>query len=408
MKILHVLAQRPGRTGSGIYLQSLIAEADGKNHDQAVVIGIPPRETLTFKPHIKTYPVRFDTKLLPFPVVGMSNVMPYQSTCYCDLTADMFACWKNAFSEMLDKAVSEFKPDVILSQHLWLLSVFTKEKFPQIPLIAITHGTGLRQMEQAPQFSDYVKNGCRNIDLVLSLNREQKKLISKKYNYPMKKIKVTGTGYKSDLFYHQPKPYSETVRIIFAGKLSPAKGIQSLIRAITELKTLNLEFVIVGAANKKDTALVYEMTADTHHPIMFTGALPQNELAEYFRKSDIFVLPSFFEGLPLVLIEALACRLRLVISALPGIPEFLGKNLCDTNLISFVQLPRLRNGDEPFAEDLPVFERNLQQALQEQIDNVINCKPLPEALISKSLKKWTWQRLFGKIEKEIEKLVDKI
>lgn len=405
MKILHVLAQRPGRTGSGVFLQSLIEEADKKNFEQAVIVGIPSKEILDFKSHIQVYPVLFDTKDLPFPVAGMSNVMPYQSVRYCDLSENMLACWKKAFSKQLDRAVKEFKPDIILSHHLWLLSVLTKERFPEIPMIVITHGTGLRQMEYAPQLSEYVKKGCKKIDLVLSLNEEQKKQIVKKYNYPAERIIITGTGYNSNNFFKEPKPYSETVKIVYAGKLSPAKGIQSFIRSISEIKTLNLEFVIIGSANKDDTSLAYEMTADTHHPVMFTGALPQNELAHYFRRSNIFVLPSFFEGLPLVLIEAIVCRLRIVVSDLPGLREFLGKELCETDLISFVPLPRLKNSDVPFKKDLPIFEKNLQLALKKQIKNVIMARPIPEELIAQTVNNWTWENLFDKINRQIERLV---
>jgi glycosyltransferase involved in cell wall biosynthesis len=405
MKILHVLAQRPGRTGSGIYLQSMLTEADKLNYEQAVVVGIPRDEKLHFTSNIKTYPVLFDTKNLPFPVVGMSNVMPYQSTCYHDVNDDMLVCWKAAFSQQLDKAVNEFKPDIILAHHLWLLSIFTKKRFPSIPMIVITHGTGLRQMEYAKQFSDYVKTGCQNIDLVLSLNAEQKKQIIQKYNYPAEKIIITGTGYNSDYFFHEPKPYSDTVKIVYAGKLSPAKGIHSYIRAISELKSLNLQFAMIGSANQDETSLVYEMVADTHHPIMFTGALPQSELAVYFRASNIFVLPSFFEGLPLVLVEAIACRLHIVVTDLPGIKEFLGKEICESGIISFVPLPRLNNTDDPIPADLPKFEEDLQLAIEEQIEKVVLDRPVPEDIISRTIENWSWENLFHKINLQIDKLI---
>jgi len=402
MKILHVLAQRPGRTGSGIFLQSLIKEGDKKNYEQAVIVGIPPGELLDFNADIKTYPVLFDTKDLPFPVVGMSDVMPYQSTRYCDMTDTMLKYWKKAFLKQLEKAMDEFAPDIILTHHLWLLSVFTKEKFPKIPMIVITHGTGLRQMENSQNLADHIREGCKKIDLVLSLSKEQKKQIEKKYQYPAEKIKVTGTGYNSDLFYNEPKPISKTVSIVYAGKLSPSKGINSLIRAISEIKTLDLEFVIIGSANKHDTSLVYEMIADTHHPIMLTGAIPQNILSNYFRNCDIFVLPSFFEGLPLVLIEAIACRLRIVVSDLPGLREFLGEELCGSDLISFVPLPRLENGDVPIQKDLPEFEKNLRLAIEKQISFVVEAQPIPEDIISHAISKWSWENLFDKIDTQIK------
>jgi glycosyltransferase involved in cell wall biosynthesis len=405
MKILHVLAQRPGKTGSGIYLQSIIEEADRKNYKQAVVVGIPQNDDAIFKSHIKIFPVIFETKELPFPVAGMSNVMPYPSTCYCDLTESMAECWKRAFSEMLDRAIENFKPDIILSHHLWLLSVLTKEKFPHIPLIAIAHGTGLRQMVFAEQFTNYVKSGCQKIDLILSLNHLQKKLISEKYQIPPEKIIVNGSGYNSSIFYSSHKPYNEIVKIVFAGKLSPSKGIYSFLRAITNIKLLNLQIIIIGTSNHAETSRIYEMTADMHHPVIFTGNLPQPELADYFREGDIFVLPSFYEGLPLVIIEAIACHMRVVVNDLPGIKEFLGNALCSSGMLSFVKLPRLKNVDVPIEADLPDYEAELEKAIEQQIENVVAAHPIPIELTDKIVQEWSWEKLFGRIEKQIKKLL---
>lgn len=46
------------------------------------------------------YPVQFESELLPFPVVGMSDVMPYPSTRYRDLTDEMFAQWYRNISDI--------------------------------------------------------------------------------------------------------------------------------------------------------------------------------------------------------------------------------------------------------------------------------------------------------------------
>ena len=54
------------------------------------------------------------------------------------------------------------------------------------------------------------------------------------------------------------------------------------------------------------------------------GPMLQAELADLFKQAHIFVLSSLFEGLPLVLLEALACGCRLVATDLPGVREVLG------------------------------------------------------------------------------------
>lgn len=59
------------------------------------------------------------------------------------------------------------------------------------------------------------------------------------------------------------------------------------------------------------------------YPVEFLGKLPQPELAKEYQRSDIFVLPSFFDGLPLTVIEAIACGDKVVVTDLPGIQDWL-------------------------------------------------------------------------------------
>ena len=80
----------------------------------------------------------------------------------------------------------------------------------------------------------------------------------------------------------------------------------------------------------------------------------------------MFVLPSFFEGLPLVTVEALASGCRAVVTSLPGVKPWLDACLPDAP-VSFVEPPRIEGVDVPVPEDLPAFEQRLSEALREQL-----------------------------------------
>ena len=408
MKILHVLAQKPGQTGSGVFLNSLVQQAAKRGYEQSVVIGIPRCEEVDFPIGVKVFPVYFETDELPFHVVGMSNEMPYRSTRYCDMTTEMVITWKKAFARQLQTAVTQSKPDIILSHHVWVLSVFTKELFPKIPVLAIAHGTGLRQLEQSPELAEYVKQGCRKLDLILALNETQKELIAEKFCYPIEKIVVTGAGYNSDIFYQEPKVAHDNVKIIYVGKLSKAKGVEILLKAIERIKIESVAFTLIGSASKYETASIMEQSAETFHSIMFTGALPQVELAEMMRQSDILVLPSFYEGMPLVIIEAIACGLNIVTTELPGIRKFLGEEFCLSDFISFVPLPRLEHCDCPLEQDLEKFEVFLKTALESQIFHIANHHYLPTDLIDRTVRQWNWESIFQRIEKQMLRFLPKV
>ncbi len=104
------------------------------------------------------------------------------------------------------------------------------------------------------------------------------------------------------------------------------------------------------------------MVKECPYEVRFLGRLAQPDLAEVYRKSDIFVLPSFFDGLPLTVIEALACGDRVVMTDLPGIREWI-EEYAPGGDIRFVAMPQMRNTDEPVPESLPEFEERLADAL---------------------------------------------
>ena len=62
-------------------------------------------------------------------------------------------------------------------------------------------------------------------------------------------------------------------------------------------------------------------TINLENSIIFTGKISPEIIQKYYQMADIFTLPSYTEGLPLVVIEAMACGLPVVVSTVGGIPE---------------------------------------------------------------------------------------
>jgi len=113
------------------------------------------------------------------------------------------------------------------------------------------------------------------------------------------------------------------------------------------------------------------------------------------RHSHILVLPSFYEGLPLVILEGLASGCRIVATDLPGTKEILGS--FDTDFITLVKTPRLRFTDQPYREDENSFEQNLKKALWQQIKAASRCAQLDLSPIQEKLDSYTWAGIFKKV-----------
>ena len=370
MRILSISAQRPDSTGSGVFLTELVRGFAALGCEQAVLAGVGSEDISPFPADVTFFPVRYESAALPFPICGMSDEMPYRSTRYCDMTEEMTAQFRAAFSAALRDAVGAFRPDVILCHHLYALTALVRELFPERRVCAICHGSDLRQIRKNPWQREWILPRIGKLDCVFALHARQKQDIAGLYALPEERIRVIGTGFNSDVFHRVPEAErrDDRIRLLFAGKLSEKKGVFSLLRALSALSEPD-RFVLTlagGYGDQAEYAAICALAAKAPCQVLLPGKLSQTELARRMNESDVFVLPSFYEGLPLVLIEAMACGLNCVCTDLPGIRPWLDANLPGAP-VWYVEPPAMQNVDEPEPDALPAFEQHLAAALAEAL-----------------------------------------
>lgn len=363
MRILSITAQKPHSTGSGVYLTELVKGFAAMGHQQAVIAGVCREDTAHFPPDVSFDPVLFQTDALPFPIAGMSDEMPYESTVYSRMTPAMAARFKAAFLDRARRTVEAFRPDVILCHHLYLLTALVREQFPALPVVGICHGTGLRQLMKNPLEREYIKAQIPRLNRICVLHEAQKQAVLDMFPVPSRRVAVIGSGFNDSLFRDMglAKDPSRTT-LIYAGKLAEKKGVMSLLRAVNLLDGPLTIKLAGGAGNEAEETEIHLLAERCRHPVQFLGRLDQGALAEQFNRSDLFVLPSFYEGLPLVLMEALACGLAAISTDLPGVREWMDKNI-PGNGIRYVPAPPMRSADEPLPGSLPAFEEALARCI---------------------------------------------
>lgn len=397
MKLLHILFQYPGKTGSGIYVNNLIKEASKKGYTQGLLAVSGPE--LDYENDRLDYLdlVRFEEGELYYPIPGMSDIMPYKSTRYKDMTIRQVSIWKTSFKAAIQRAVKEFQPDRILSHHLWLGSALIAELGLGDKTMAICHSTDLRQYMQNPGYRKYVREGCGKLSRILSLNQIQKEEIQNLYSIPKDRITVIGGGFDTDIFNTLGRKDRNTVpELIYAGKLSHAKGLLPLLDTYEEIKKETpIKLSLAGTGTGSEAAEI--MVRAESLGVKLMGALNQHQLSDAFRASDLFVLPSYYEGLPLVLLEAMACGLPAVTTEIRGLKEYMGEELSSSGFVEFVPLPRMKGIDIPLEECVEGFKDNLKLAIKKQIRSIhkgyINFAPLKEAIESLS-----WEGVFSRID----------
>ncbi|MEL6952857.1 MAG: glycosyltransferase family 4 protein [Pseudomonadota bacterium] len=122
--------------------------------------------------------------------------------------------------------------------------------------------------------------------------------------------------------YERPETAPEKApgtHLVFVGRLAPVKGLRVLIEALAELDRSDIRLTIVGDGTERKA--LEAMAAPLDERVNFTGYQSQDEVAAILATADAFVLPSFAEGVPVVLMEALAAGLTVIATRITGVPE---------------------------------------------------------------------------------------
>ncbi|MGY6276093.1 glycosyltransferase family 4 protein [Methylomonas sp. MgM2] len=137
------------------------------------------------------------------------------------------------------------------------------------------------------------------------------------------KIKVVHCGLAEDFLNHTPARVPDEPRLVCVGRLSEQKGqmilLQALARLVGEGLVLKLVMVGDGPLRKDIERFITDHQLQAH--VELTGSLSGEQVRGQLSGAKVFVLPSFAEGLPVVIMEAFALGRPVISTYVAGIPE---------------------------------------------------------------------------------------
>ncbi len=136
-----------------------------------------------------------------------------------------------------------------------------------------------------------------------------------KMGIPPEKVHVIPYGVRLDRFTRTQPPPRDSFEVLFAGQVSVRKGIPYLLQAFARLKHPKKHLTIVGTIQDDIRTLLATLPTEN---VVFTGSLPQAELAKKMSASHLLVLPSVEEGLALVQGQAMACGCPVLATTATG------------------------------------------------------------------------------------------
>ena len=110
---------------------------------------------------------------------------------------------------------------------------------------------------------------------------------------------------------------------VYVGRYDLKKGLLELISAVAALKheLPELQLLLVGDGSARATLHTHAEQLGVMDRVEMLGPFATDEIAKWVAASDVFALPSYAEGLPNAVIEALSCGRPVVASAVGGVPE---------------------------------------------------------------------------------------
>jgi len=111
----------------------------------------------------------------------------------------------------------------------------------------------------------------------------------------------------------------------YIGRLSEEKGTLNFVKAIPEVlkEQSDLEFLIGGDGRLREKIEEYLNRKNLNNKVKLVGWIPHDKLSDYLNELQLLILPSYTEGLPNIMLEAMACGTPVLATPVGGIPDII-------------------------------------------------------------------------------------
>lgn len=161
-------------------------------------------------------------------------------------------------------------------------------------------------------------------------------------------------GTNIDFWYLKKRMVADHLNITYVGRLIYGKGVQDLIKALTRV-SLPLTLNLIGDGPYRPTLEALVQNLNLRAKVKFWGELDHSAIKEVFSQTDVFVNPSYSEGLPTAVLEAAAAGLAIIATKVGGTVELMPPP-CHDFLINPGDVPMLAQKIILLAENRPLRE----------------------------------------------------
>ncbi|MCB5206879.1 glycosyltransferase family 4 protein [Methylovorus mays] len=170
----------------------------------------------------------------------------------------------------------------------------------------------------------HLKEKVRHASFVIAISAFTKSQLFRWVDFSdWSKIHEVHCGLEADFYNVSPVPIPEVHRLVCVGRLCEQKGQMLLVEAIALLaaRQHKVELVLAGDGEMRAEIEAQIRKHRLESQISITGWITSAQVREYMQHSSAMILPSFAEGLPVVIMEAMALKRPVLTTYVAGIPE---------------------------------------------------------------------------------------
>lgn len=252
----------------------------------------------------------------------------------------------------LVKVIREFKPDVIHT-HLYALEyVFPALKISHLKNVKLIHTMhSVADKENSKRIIRFQRKLFRSRKVIpISISEEVQNTVSAVYDIDISWSPIIYNGIPLEKCVSK-KNYSKRGNILHIGRFVDVKNHQFLIKLFKKVLDKydgNLTLTLVGEGPLENNIKNMTKELNINNNVVFLGA--QKDCYSLFEKSDLFVLTSKYEGMPMTVIEAMGSGVPCIVSNVGGLKDMIldGKNgvLCSNENDFFNAIIDLLNDDQ--------------------------------------------------------------
>lgn len=147
--------------------------------------------------------------------------------------------------------------------------------------------------------------------------------------YDKKSFDIIPNGVDTEVFYPIEKADSDEFKILFVSRLIERKGLQFIIPQLQKIQDSTekkVKLVVVGDGPYREQLETITREYKVADMVEFVGQKNKKEIVPFYQNADLFILPSAKEGMPNVVLEAMACGLPIIMTPCEGSKELVQNN----------------------------------------------------------------------------------